>query len=510
MSGKAVQTLRIFSTAIRKKVRFEPRVEGAVSMYVCGPTVYDVPHLGHGRTALTYDIIRRYLIWRGFTVTLASNVTDIDDKIIARASAEGRSEPEVAAEFTAAYDKEMQRLDVLPPDSRPHATQFVPQMLEVISQLLDQGLAYAVPQRGVYMSVESVAGYGGLAGRTIEQMLQDAGSRVDVDPNKRSPLDFALWRAADPGEPAWDTPWGSGRPGWHTECVAMSLAALGEGFDIHGGGDDLVFPHHQNEWAQVEALGKDFARYWLHSAMVNVGGQKMAKSVGNFTNLSEAIDEVGSRAVRMAVLQTHYRKAMEMDKPSLAAAAVAVDRLDAFARRVRVAGLMADAAADQAAVDQVAVDQVAAGRAITTSETYVEIMDRFVEVMNDDFATPAATDLAFSTLRKVNAALDAASAPAAGASTDPAATDSAADTFIAPAAQAVTDIFEVLGISTTAAADGDASDAGADPEIERLVAAREQARSDKDFAKADEIREQLSAQGVVIEDTPTGATWRKM
>ncbi len=491
MSGKAVQTLRVFSTATRKKVRFEPRVEGAVSMYVCGPTVYDVPHLGHGRTALTYDIIRRYLTWRGFTVTLASNVTDIDDKIIARASAEGRSEPEVAAEFTAAYDKEMQRLDVLPPDSQPHATQFVPQMLEVISQLMEQGLAYAVPQRGVYMSVESVAGYGGLAGRTIEQMLQDAGSRVDIDPHKRSPLDFALWRAAEPGEPAWDTPWGSGRPGWHTECVAMSLAALGEGFDVHGGGDDLVFPHHQNEWAQVEALGKNFARYWLHSAMVNVGGQKMAKSVGNFTNLSEAIDEVGPRAVRMAVLQTHYRKAMEMDKPSLAAAAVAVDRLDAFARRVRVAGL-------------------AAGRAITTSETYVEIMDRFVEVMNDDFATPAATDLAFTTLRKVNAALDAASAPPTDTSTDPAATDPAADTFIAPAAQAVIDIFEVLGISTTAAADGDASDTDADPEIERLVAAREQARSDKDFAKADEIREQLSAQDVVIEDTPAGVTWRKM
>ncbi len=472
-------TLNIHNTATRTKVAFEPRVTGEVSMYVCGPTVYDVPHLGHGRTALTYDVIRRYLTWRGFKVTLASNITDIDDKIIARAIKEGRSEPEVATEFTATYDREMQRLEVLAPDSRPHATQFIAQMLEVIGQLIEQGVAYAVPERGVYMSVETVRDYGQLAGRSTDQLLEDAGSRVEIDPHKRSPLDFALWRAAQESEPAWETPWGRGRPGWHTECVAMSLAALGEGFDIHGGGDDLVFPHHQNEWAQVQALGQEFARYWVHSAMVNVGGKKMAKSVGNFTNLSEAIDEVGPRAVRMAVLQTHYRKAMEMDTTSLRAAAAAVERLDAFARRVATA----------AGFD-------ALGDADPTQLDYAELMKRFTAAMDDDFATPTAVDIAFSAIRKVNADLDL-SAQTGNA------LDAASSTV--QAAQAVIDIFSVLGLT---AATNAGQDGLAGSEIERLISDREQARADKDFAKADDIRDELAAVGVVIEDTPAGTSWR--
>ncbi len=487
-------------------------------MYVCGPTVYDVPHLGHGRTALTYDTIRRYFIWHGFKVTMASNITDIDDKIIARALEEDRSEPEVAIEFTAAYDLEMQRLEVLAPDSRPHATQFIPQMLEVITQLIEQGVAYAVPERGVYMSVEAVSGYGELAGRNTDQLLEDAGSRVEIDPYKRSPLDFALWRAAQEGEPAWETPWGRGRPGWHTECVAMSQAALGEGFDIHGGGDDLVFPHHQNEWAQAQALGQEFARYWVHSAMVNVGGKKMAKSVGNFTNLSEAIDEVGPRAVRMAVLQAHYRKAMEMDTASLKAAAAAVERIDAFARRVVAADATRDVDIEMVAEELAQFD--ALGDADATRPDYAQIMRRFAAVMDDDFATPTALDIAFSTMRMVNAALDR---------NDPDAGDNSAASSTVQAAQAVIDIFSVLGLTPvigseqggedgtasagtvgTGAASASAADAGlAVPEIERLIADRKQARADKDFAKADTIRDELAAAGVVIEDTPAGATWRR-
>ena len=262
----------------RQKVPFVPRAEGEVAMYVCGPTVYDLPHLGHGRTALTYDMIRRYLTWTGLRVLVASNVTDIDDKIIVRAEQEGRTEPDVAAEFTTKYDEQMERLGILTPDSRPHATQFIDGMIDIISQLIDRGAAYVVEDKGVYFSVGNLSEYGRLAGRTLDQLLDDAGQRVDVDTDKESPLDFALWKSAKPGEPSWPTPWGVGRPGWHTECVAMSLSALGTGFDIHGGGDDLCFPHHQNEWAQVTAMGQQFARYWVHSAMVNVAGEKMSKS----------------------------------------------------------------------------------------------------------------------------------------------------------------------------------------------------------------------------------------
>ena len=286
-------TLFIFDTMERLMVQFTPRSDGEVSMYVCGPTVYDVPHLGHGRTALTYDVIRRYLEWTGLRVTVASNVTDIDDKIIARAQREESTEPDVAARFTLAYDEQMDRLGVIPPDSRPHATQFIDGMIEIIKELVDVGAAYVVPEKGVYFSVADIAEIGHLAGRTLDQLLEDAGQRVDVDEDKKSPLDFALWKSAKPEEPSWDTPWGLGRPGWHTECVAMSLSALGPGFDIHGGGDDLCFPHHQNEWAQVAATGREFARHWIHSAMVNVSGEKMSKSLGNFTNLEEAIDNAG-------------------------------------------------------------------------------------------------------------------------------------------------------------------------------------------------------------------------
>ncbi|MYG62300.1 MAG: cysteine--tRNA ligase, partial [Acidimicrobiales bacterium] len=334
-------SLQIFDTMTRRKTAFVPRTPGEISMYVCGPTVYDVPHLGHGRTALTYDVIRRYLEWSGYEVTVASNVTDIDDKIVERARRDQRSEADVAAEFTAAYDEQMDRLGVLPPHTRPHATHFISQMIDVIAELLSLGAAYAVPGKGVYFAVDAAPGYGALAGRSLEQLNADAGARVDVDPDKRSPLDFALWKAAQPGEPCWETPWGEGRPGWHTECVAMSLSALGPGFDIHGGGDDLIFPHHQNECAQVTAMGEAFARYWVHSAMVNVGSQKMAKSLGNYTQLADAIDAVGPRAVRLLVLQTHYRRTMEMGSDSLEAARSAIGRLDAFARRLAAAGILA-------------------------------------------------------------------------------------------------------------------------------------------------------------------------
>ena len=403
--------------------------------------------------------------WCGYTVTVASNVTDIDDKIIARAEDEGRTEPDVAAEFTAAYDQQMERLGIIPAESRPHATQFIDGMIDIIHDLVERDAAYVVPEKGVYFSVVGLSDYGRLAGRSLSQLLDDAGQRVDVDTDKRSPLDFALWKAAKPGEPSWQTPWGVGRPGWHTECVAMSLSALGPDFDIHGGGDDLCFPHHQNEWAQVTATGQPFARHWVHSAMVNVAGEKMSKSLGNFTNLAEAIDSSGPRALRLLALQTHYRRAMEMGRDALSAASTAVERLDAFHRRM--------SASD--------VDLTSGGNA--------GIDRRFTASMNDDFGTPA-LDQAFSLVRGSLRPRQRRNAMAG------------------LRARTALTLLTALGIEI--GADENISGEGPDnEEIERLIEERQKARSDRDFDAADQIRDQLAASGIVIEDTADGVIWHR-
>ena len=453
----------------RRKVPFIPRTEGEVAMYVCGPTVYDVPHLGHGRTALTYDMIRRYLEWCGYNVTVASNVTDIDDKIIARAEEEGRTEPEVAGEFTVAYDQQMERLGIIAAESRPHATQFIDGMIDIIQELVNRDAAYVVPEKGVYFSVEGLRDYGRLAGRSLDQLLDDAGQRVDVDIDKRSPLDFALWKAAKPGEPSWSTPWGTGRPGWHTECVAMSLSALGPGFDIHGGGDDLCFPHHQNEWAQVTATGQPFARHWVHSAMVNVSGEKMSKSLGNFTNLAEAIDTAGPRALRLLALQTHYRRAMEMGRDALSAAATAVDRLDAFYRRMAASNID-----------------------LVSNETLPESFDAFRTAMDDDFGTPAALDHAFGLVREANGDLDDGDLPMA-----------------AIRARTALALFAALGIEI-GSDDADSTGGAAAEEIESLIQERQKARDEGDFQLADRIRDQLAESGIAVEDTVDGVIWHRI
>ncbi len=462
--------LRIHDTLARRSVPFEPARPGRVSMYVCGPTVYDVPHLGHGRTAVVFDTIRRYLEWRGFRVTYVSNVTDVDDKIIARAAAEGVSEPEIAARFTDAYWHELDRLGVARPDEAPHATGYVPRMLALVEELVDSGHAYAVEGEGVYFAVDSYPGYGQLSGRRLEDLLEAAGSRVDVDERKRSPVDFALWKAAKPGEPSWDSPWGPGRPGWHIECSAMSLDLLGEGFDIHGGGDDLAFPHHENERAQAEAAGHAFARHWIHSGMVMVAGEKMSKSLGNFTTLAEALDAHGGRAFRLAVLQTHYRSQTELGPAVLGGAERAVDGLDAAVRRARAAGIdPATAVADEA------------------------VRDAFRAAMDDDFHTPSALGVVFDAVKAANVAVDAGDTERA-----------------ASLVAAVVDTAGALGLDLDPARPGPGPDGG-DPEeaeIDELVRRRDAARQDRDFPEADRIRGELAARGVVLEDTPAGTVWR--
>ncbi len=463
--------LRIHDTLARRPVPFEPARPGRVSMYVCGPTVYDEPHLGHGRTAVVFDVIRRYLEWSGLRVTYVSNVTDVDDKIIARAAAEHVSEPDVAGRFAAAYWRELDRLGVARPTETPHATGYVPQMLALVRELVDTGHAYVVDGEGVYFSVETYPRYGELSGRRLDDLLEGAGARVDVDERKRSPVDFALWKAAKPGEPSWDSPWGPGRPGWHIECSAMSLDLLGDGFDIHGGGDDLAFPHHENERAQAEAAGHEFARHWIHSGMVMVGGEKMSKSLGNFTTLAEALDAHGGRAFRVAVLQTHYRSQTELGPAVLAGAERTVDGLDAVVRRARVAGIDAAAAEPDGAA-----------------------LDSFRAAMDDDFHTPSALGAVFDAVKAANVAIDAGEPARAAA-------------LVA----AVVEATGALGLELDPdrrRSPGDARGASATAEIDELVRRRDAARKERDYAEADRLRDELADRGVVLEDAPTGTVWR--
>ena len=333
--------MRLYDT-LRGEIRpLDLRDEGRVSLYACGPTVYDHPHLGHARQAMTYDIVRRYLEWTGLEVHHVANVTDIDDNIINRATRDGSTEPEIAAEWKAVYDAAIfDALGILRPQDRPHATEYVDEMVAFIETLVDNGSAY-VTDSGVYLRVHSVDDYGGLVHRSIDDLREGAGARVEVDEDKEDPLDFALWKAAKAGEPTWPSPWGPGRPGWHIECVAMSLGVLGDGFDLHGGGTDLIFPHHTNERAEAIAAGREFARHWMHNAMLNIGGEKMSKSLGNFTIVQDLLDEhpLNARALRLLLLQTHYRKTMEINADVMDQARGGVERLDAMARKAGAAGV---------------------------------------------------------------------------------------------------------------------------------------------------------------------------
>jgi cysteinyl-tRNA synthetase len=455
-------TVRVYDTLQRAKVDLETREPARVSIYVCGPTVYEAPHVGHGRFAIVYDVIRRYLRWRSFDVHYVSNVTDVEDKIIARAAETASSEEELARRYEAAWFAQLERLGVERPDETPHATAYIAQMLAMIGELVAGGHAYVVEGRGVYFDVASFPGYGALPHRSLEQLLDSAGARVEVDEAKRNPVDFALWKAAKPGDPTWPSPWGPGRPGWHIECSTMALDLLGEGFDLHGAGDDLVFPHNENERAQAEAAGHPFARYWLHSGMVEIGGEKMSKSLGNFTTLADALDAHGPRAFRLAVLQTHYRKATELGDAELATAASAVDRLDALARRAGVEGI---------SPGSVQPDEA------TTA--------RFRAEMDDDFATPGALATIFDAIGRAHQAIDAGER------------DRAASLLAA-----VLDLTSALGLPVE-------TRAGADAEIDALVAGRDAARAARDFATSDRIRDELAGRGVVLEDTARGTVWHR-
>ena len=482
-AGTVSAVTRLYDTLSREVVELRLRTPGEVSIYVCGPTVYDVPHLGHARTALTYDVLCRYLRWRGLSVRMVSNITDVDDKIIERAAAEGSTEGEVAARFSDIYIRELGALGVEEPSAQPRATEYVVEMVSFVEELLARDVAYVIDGAGVYFDVAQYPDYGRLPARAPEDLREGAGARVAVDERKRDPLDFALWKAAKPGEPTWDSPWMPGRPGWHIECVAMSLGLLGDGFDIHGGGSDLIFPHHENERAEAEAAGRRFARLWMHSAMVNVEGEKMAKSAGNFRTLADVLAAHDPRALRLATLQAHYRTTMEIDEAVLAGATAGIERLDAFTRRVDALGR----------VDP--PERTAATDAARTA---------FVEAMDNDMGTPGAVGAIFELLRRGNIALDRGETGAAAA-----------------VLNTVRDLGRAVGLFLHHTVGGrpvravvplsEASGAvERDATIQQQVTAREAARAERDYATADRIRTELAELGIELEDTPTGTIWRRV
>lgn len=450
--------LHLHDTATGTVRPFEPRVPGKVSMYVCGPTVYGPPHLGHGRFSLVFDVLRRYLEWSGYEVTYVSNITDIDDKIIDRANAEGRDWSEIATRCEAVWWKAMDAIGVARPTHDPHATDYVDQMVAFIGDLLERGAAY-VSDDGVYFRPSVVEDYGLLARQPIDSLR--AGARVEVAEHKESPIDFALWKLSGEGEPSWPSPWGPGRPGWHTECVVMSRDLLGDEFDLHGGGQDLAFPHHENERAQAVAAGCPvFARHWVHNGFVEVGGEKMAKSVGNFTNLLDLIETVDPRAYRMLCLQSHYRSPIEVNPDTTAAAQAALARLDSLGRRA--ARVVAD-----------------------LPEPDPSTIAAFVERMDDDLDTPGAMAVLFNTVTRINSLLDAGDEIAA-----------------LPLVAAFFSMTRALGLEILLD----------QPEVPDHVVAlareRESARASRDFARADALRDEITAEGWIVEDGPDGPTFR--
>lgn len=449
--------MRLFDTARGEVVPFETREPGRVAMYVCGPTVYDVPHLGHGRHLLVWDVLRRYLRWRGEEVTFVSNITDIDDNIIRRAEREGSTEAEVAATYEAAWYVALDALGVERPDADPHATAYVDRMVALVGELVDRGAAYETGD-GVYFATDALEGYGLLARQPLDSLR--AGARVEVDDEKRSPVDFALWKKAKPGEPTWPSPWGPGRPGWHTECVVMSLDLLGEGFDLHGGGIDLAFPHHENERAQAVALGRRSAAHWGHHAHVVVGAEKMSKSLGNFTSLTDLLSRTDGRAYRLLVLQSHYRSPVEVTADTVEAAVQSLARLDALVRRL-------------APLDGVGVDEA--------------VRRRFAELVDEDLDTPRGMAAVFEAVSDANRAADEGDAERARA-----------------LAATVVELGGALGLVLSGGADD-----ALPGDVSALVAERDAARAARSWAAADGARDRLVVLGWLVEDTPAGTKVRR-
>ncbi|MGD9823480.1 cysteine--tRNA ligase [Desulfobacter sp.] len=476
-------SLRIYNTLSGKKEAFVPITANKAGMYVCGPTVYDTSHIGHARSVVVFDVVYRWLMQLGYEVTYVRNFTDVDDKIIKKSNETSLACTAITTKYIDEFHNEMDALNVLRPTIAPKATEHIDHIIRFVQRLIDLGKAYHVAGGDVYFSISSFSEYGKLSRRNPDDM--QAGARIAVDDKKRSPLDFALWKPAKPGEPSWDSPWGKGRPGWHIECSAMSYEYLGESFDIHGGGKDLIFPHHENEIAQSEAaFGVPFVKYWIHNGFVDINNEKMSKSLGNFTMIKEVLADYSPEVIRMFLLSKHYRSPIDYSENSMREVCVGLDRIYAFLARLDKAGIAPESA----------------------GEEHGSLWTDIVEALNDDFNSAKAMAGVFDAVKKGNKLLDDAD-------------DAPGQNDIKMLAGIYADIraaSKILGIFMMSAADyfGAKKDrAMADQDVDStmidgLIAERAAARKSKNFARADEIRDQLLAMKIVLEDGSQGTTWR--
>jgi cysteinyl-tRNA synthetase len=461
--------LKVYNTLTRKTEEFVTLVPGKVSMYVCGPTVYAKAHIGHAMSALVFDVLRRYLQYRGYQVTHVVNFTDVDDKIILKANQSGMDPFELGEKYIGEFEHHLKDLNILPATINPRATREMDQIIKMISGLIEKGYAYPV-DGDVYFRVQKDRSYGKLSGRRVEDM--QAGARIEVDDRKEHPMDFALWKSAKPSEPAWDSPWGKGRPGWHIECSAMNLNHLGEQIDIHGGGNDLIFPHHENEIAQSESFtGKQFARYWIHNGMLQLSGEKMSKSVGNLVTIEDFLANHPAEALRMMVLNSGYRNPLSYSDEILDQAEKALERLRSALKPALpgATGLMPARTAEL-------VQQVQ------------KTKDGFVAAMNNDFNTSGALAEMFELVRFINQCR----------------ADGATDEQLKDAQSALKELAGVLGLDLDTAK---VVDQKTDEIIDLLIDIRKELRANKLWALSDVIRDRLAALGVILEDSKDGTSW---
>ncbi|MBP1919160.1 cysteine--tRNA ligase [Youngiibacter multivorans] len=458
--------MKVYNTLTRKKEEFVPIEEGKVRMYVCGPTVYNLFHIGNARTFIIFDTIRKYLEYRGFEVKFVQNFTDIDDKMIRKANDTGITVKELGDKYITEYYKDADALKIKRATVNPRATGYISEMVKFISELISKGYAYET-DGDVYFSTIRFNEYGKLSGQNLDDLM--SGARIEIDERKKDPMDFALWKAAKPGEPSWESPWGPGRPGWHIECSCMAYDLLGETIDIHAGGTDLVFPHHENEIAQSESrTGKTFARYWLHGAFVNVDNKKMSKSLNNFFTAREILEKYDNEVVRLFMLSGHYRTQINFTMELLDSAKASLERM--YNALTRMNGFLASAAEG-------------------TDQKIIEMIDsyksRYIEKMDDDFNTADAISVIFELIKEINTSIDETS----GKGT------------IEHAISVLRELGKPIGIMQNEVG------GSLEKEVEELIEKRQQARKEKNFKLSDSIRDELSAKGIVLEDTPQGVRW---
>nr|WP_245250573.1 cysteine--tRNA ligase [Youngiibacter multivorans] len=463
---RGVIAVKVYNTLTRKKEEFVPIEEGKVRMYVCGPTVYNLFHIGNARTFIIFDTIRKYLEYRGFEVKFVQNFTDIDDKMIRKANDTGITVKELGDKYITEYYKDADALKIKRATVNPRATGYISEMVKFISELISKGYAYET-DGDVYFSTIRFNEYGKLSGQNLDDLM--SGARIEIDERKKDPMDFALWKAAKPGEPSWESPWGPGRPGWHIECSCMAYDLLGETIDIHAGGTDLVFPHHENEIAQSESrTGKTFARYWLHGAFVNVDNKKMSKSLNNFFTAREILEKYDNEVVRLFMLSGHYRTQINFTMELLDSAKASLERM--YNALTRMNGFLASAAEG-------------------TDQKIIEMIDsyksRYIEKMDDDFNTADAISVIFELIKEINTSIDETS----GKGT------------IEHAISVLRELGKPIGIMQNEVG------GSLEKEVEELIEKRQQARKEKNFKLSDSIRDELSAKGIVLEDTPQGVRW---